>query len=369
MANTTLSIEAVSSSLEGRDHGHSFEITKDSISANRSIVFGYTTDHPNGDSEQEDPDHDPLVVIPEDVYMTVLDFILVTGLLGNALVFTLCWDRSIRTCSYGVILRALALTDSLVLSLICTEDNLDYVGFLHEFLTVHPAFCAFWNGVFVNRDDAVALACRLADSRPLRGRGFPVEEGFPLYLQGSCRLVSSLPCLIILGFNLHILCVIHRHAHFRRNFQGERAESSGSGKLDRATVSLMAVSVMAFLTLVPKTMLEVIELAWMDQHDAVVTAADEAGDDIPPEPHYLVVAHETWPVLNLIYLMNFAQNFYVLMITNARFREVIRKKLCWRCRAGAATRGVSETQLSSVASEIGTVTGTVHTLQSTINGK
>nr|KAG5703616.1 hypothetical protein BaRGS_002490 [Batillaria attramentaria] len=219
--------------------------------------------------------------------MTVLDFILVTGLLGNALVFTLCWDRSIRTCSYGVILRALALTDSLVLSLICTEDNLDYVG----------------------------------------------------------------------------------HAHFRRNFQGERAESSGSGKLDRATVSLMAVSVMAFLTLVPKTMLEVIELAWMDQHDAVVTAADEAGDDIPPEPHYLVVAHETWPVLNLIYLMNFAQNFYVLMITNARFREVIRKKLCWRCRAGAATRGVSETQLSSVASEIGTVTGTVHTLQSTINGK
>nr|KAG5695518.1 hypothetical protein BaRGS_008021 [Batillaria attramentaria] len=349
--------------------------------------------------------------------MTVLDFILVTGLLGNALVFTLCWDRSIRTCSYGVILRALALTDSLVLSLICTEDNLDYVGFLHEFLTVHPAFCAFWNGVLstvtmlspwlvvlLTLDRYVAVVFPLKRASLCTSKAAVVScaaltvitvasrvpdvvhsailthegreecastgEGYYIYSQiTTLGLVSSLPCLIILGFNLHILCVIHRHAHFRRNFQGERAESSGSGKLDRATVSLMAVSVMAFLTLVPKTMLEVIELAWMDQHDAVVTAADEAGDDIPPEPHYLVVAHETWPVLNLIYLMNFAQNFYVLMITNARFREVIRKKLCWRCRAGAATRGVSETQLSSVASEIGTVTGTVHTLQSTINGK
>nr|KAG5703634.1 hypothetical protein BaRGS_002508 [Batillaria attramentaria] len=109
-----------------------------------------------------------------------------------------------------------------------------------------------------------------------------------------------------------------------------------SGRVDRTTCSLMMVSALAFVTLVPKTLLEVMELAWTIQHDTDVEAAEEEGQEPPEEPHYLLRAGATWPLLNLIYLLNFGQNFYVMLIANFRYREVLQRTLFCRSKPRTA---------------------------------
>nr|KAG5703632.1 hypothetical protein BaRGS_002506 [Batillaria attramentaria] len=145
------------------------------------------------------------------------------------------------------------------------------------------------------------------------------------YLQFSTIiLASTIPCVLILGFNLRLLYTLKKDVRLRLDVPEGVSLSS---KVDRTTVSLMVVSAMAFLTLVPKTLLEAIELAWQVKDDS----GEQMNQPEPEYPHALQVATETWPVLNLIYLMNFAQNFYILMFTSPRIRDVIRQKLCGRC--------------------------------------
>nr|KAG5695534.1 hypothetical protein BaRGS_008037 [Batillaria attramentaria]KAG5703635.1 hypothetical protein BaRGS_002509 [Batillaria attramentaria] len=311
-------------------------------------------------------------------YMAILNIILILGVLGNCLVFVAASDSFIRKFSYSVFLRALAISDTLVLITICTEDNLDYANRLQNFLASSVGLCKMWTGLSttvsllspwlvvllsVDRYVGVVFPLKRASYCTLKVAGISIavmtavvmitripdvvfntvlpEDGIPRchidigsssyigYLQFSTIiLASTIPCVLILGFNLRLLYALKKDVRLRLDVPEGVSLSS---KVDRTTVSLMVVSAMAFLTLVPKTLLEVIELTWQVKYDKAEEAALQMNQPKPVYPHGLLVANKTWPVLNLIYLMNFAQNFYILMFTSPRIRNVIRQKLCGRC--------------------------------------
>ncbi|KAK7481600.1 hypothetical protein BaRGS_00016186 [Batillaria attramentaria] len=346
-----------------------------------------TSANPNNESGVEESEGDSCCnqVIPQTTYMAILNTILALGLLGNVLILWSTRDNLINSFSYSVYLRALAVSDSLVLITICTEDNLDNVGKLGEFLTANIAWCKIWTGLSFtvailspwlvvlltfDRYIGVVFPKKRASICTLRVAAFSVTTLIAVVLatrlpdiilakftmddEGNERcdfdaenkayvtytyistlgLSAALPCFLILGFNLHFVYVIQRYA----GYTGGVSPDGGtfSGRVDRTTCSLMMVSAMAFVTLVPKALLEVIELAWTIQHDADVAAAEEAEQEPPAYPDYLLLANNTWPVLNLIYLLNFGQNFYVMLITNFRYREVLQRTLFCRSKPRTA---------------------------------
>nr|KAG5695533.1 hypothetical protein BaRGS_008036 [Batillaria attramentaria] len=171
----------------------------------------------------------------------------------------------------GVFLRALAISDTLVLITTCTEDNLDHANRLQNALASNVGLCKMWTGLSttvsllspwlvvllsVDRYVGVVFPLKRASFCTLKVAGISIavltavamvtripdvvfntvlpEDGIPScnfdigsssyigYLQFSTIiLASTIPCVLILGFNLRLLYTLKkdvRHlSHNRKN--------------------------------------------------------------------------------------------------------------------------------------------------------
>ncbi|XP_041355534.1 uncharacterized protein LOC121373146 [Gigantopelta aegis] len=139
-----------------------------------------------------------------------------------------------------------------------------------------------------------------------------VENHIVIYV-AFMRLVitSNLPCLLILVLNIVIGIHIQRSAAFRKRFT---STSSGSrdNKLDKSLLPLILISMLAFLTTLPSSIV-----------DTVVGVLIVTKSDL----NSLVAVAKFVQPFNFLYMINFGQNFYILMASSANYRNVIKRKL------------------------------------------
>ena len=255
--------------------------------------------------DEEEHEFERMVgVVPAHVYLGVIYFILVFGSIGNACIIALMQDRDFHKLSYPVYLRLLAVSDTLLLACVATEDILDHqYRRLGDFLMYSLTLCKFWNyisslgklsspwlvvamtfdrfvavvyplkrAVFCCRRTAlivcsVVLGAIASETLfyPILSKRFPeesdcsVKESAMDYIIFRTLVIeTSLPCVLILFLNVYIIIAINRSRKFRASSTGtKQTREAKTSRLDKATVSLMAVSVMAFVALVPISTLQV----------------------------------------------------------------------------------------------------------------
>ena len=244
-------------------------------------------------------------VVPRHAYLCFIYIILTSGLIGNACVIALMQNRDFYNLSYPVYLRVLAVSDSFLLISVCTEDILHHnFDRLHDFLTSSVALCKIWTYIrhtasFISPWLVMALTFDrfVAVVFPLK-RAFYcsrrtaiiassilvasilIESSFHLILaeidleQYDCMmpewkslvnysifrvlvLETTLPCTTILILNVYIIIVINRSRKFRAAVGSTQSDGVKTSRVDKATVSLLAVSVMAFIALLPISILQV----------------------------------------------------------------------------------------------------------------
>ena len=240
-------------------------------------------------------------VVPPRVYIGVIYFVFIFGLIGNACILALMRAQDFRHLSYSVYLRFLAIWDSLLLVHTCISDILDvHFGLFSKFELWSEALCKFWSyfGAVVGLNSiwlllaltfdrfvavvfpfkramfcshrtatiisSVLVACVLCES----SYAFLSERN---YEEVSCMepewgsiykylifralfLATLLPFTIILFLDVYIVIVIKRSRSFRAAVGSNQRGGEKPSRVDRATVSLVAVSLMAIVTLVPKAL-------------------------------------------------------------------------------------------------------------------
>ena len=317
-------------------------------------------------SKMEFNDSDVLVGInissPGYAYWTCVIVTASVGLVGNLLVSLLMRHPKLSTLSYPVYLKSLAASDSVMLTYFCATESLRlfeprYSGgygvgvcaltkFIQFFvmllspwlvvgLTLDRYCCVVFplsRGRFCTPNKATIVCssltfASLAMAVPLLA-GVKVEEK-----ANSCffkdhlikyvtfiRLIfsSSLPCLLILVLNVVIGVHIRRGASFRRRFVASRKRSVIT-KQDNSLRPLMLISILAFVTLIPTSVNDCVFVI------VYVTKFDTKA---------LETTLELWSVFTILYLVNFAQNFYILMVSSANYRHMMMAQL--KCRKDVA---------------------------------
>ncbi|GFS17942.1 growth hormone secretagogue receptor type 1 [Elysia marginata] len=338
----------------------------------------------DGDDDFDDIDDDDglgdmVGVVPRHVYLGFIYFILGFGSIGNACIIALMQDKDFHNMSYSVYLQVLAVSDTLLLVTVGVEDILDHqYGRLGHFVTSSVAFCKFWNYVAnVFRLSSPWLVVSMTADR-FAAVVFPLKRSFlcsrstaivvsslvmatafgeavyhivlskPFPEEGACDppawdslenyyyfrtlvLETSLPCVLIFFLNVYIITVINRSRKFRAAAAAGSQEKAP--RVDKATVSLLAVSIMAFVALIPISALQVAE--WrMDKELAeferdLINNKTQDVEGFESLEDRREEAGDIWPALNLVFLFNFGHNFYVMLITGPRFRQ---KVITWfRC--------------------------------------
>ena len=307
--------------------------------------------------------------------------LLVLGLAGNALVMVLMADVKFSTLSYPMFLKFLAISDSLVLLLFGIRESLRLFTF--PFIVgSNYIMCAFiWFVSSTTMTTSPWLVVGLTLDRffcvvfPLKRHllctkkialitcssisvfsiilSVPLLFGFKLQMDKTVcvvqtnflayfaflRLViiSNMPCLLILIFNIVIGIHIQRSARFRKKFTNATSDSM-KDKKDNSLRPLLLISMMAFLTIMPSSVAESV-VAVLINHKVNPGTAD--------------TLLKWWFMLNIPYLVNFAQNFYILMASSVNYRNIMKKKLesLTKSRRTESVRvSVSATQFSDVMS-------------------
>ena len=281
--------------------------------------------------------------------------ILVLGLAGNALVMVLMADVKFSTLSYPVYLKFSAISDSLVLlligfresqrlftspalvatnSILCAfawfalNTTMTTSPWLVVGLTLDRFFCVVFplkRHLLCTRNIAV-ISCScicvisiimclplLFSSKLQTNKAMCVLEANILEFFAFLRLVftSNFPCLLILIFNIVIGIHIQRSARFRKTFTNATSDSM-KDKKDNSLRPLLLISMMAFLTIMPSSVAESV-VAVLMKHKINPGTADT----------FLKLSL----LLNIPYLINFAQNFYILMASSANYRDIMKVKL------------------------------------------
>ena len=281
--------------------------------------------------------------------------ILVLGLAGNALVMVLMTDVKFSTLSYPVYLKFLAISDSLVLLQIVTRESLrlftspylvatnsimcTFIWFtisttmttspwLVVGLTADRFFCVVFplkRHLLCTRKIAlITCSCisvisiimcfpLLFDTKLQMNKSVCVLEANFLEFFASLRLVSTsnFPCLLILMFNIVIGIQIQRSARFRKKFTNATSDTT-KDKKDNSLRPLLLISMMTFLTIMPSSVAESVAAVLM-KHKM--------------NPGTVDTLLKWWLLLNIPYLVNFAQNFYILMASSANYRNIMKDKL------------------------------------------
>ena len=333
---------------------------------------------------------------PGPTYLAFVVLTTVVGLTGNALVLVLTADVKISFLSYSVYLKFLAVSDGIVLATTCTHETLKFFNSFH-YVFGNLVLCDVWRGVrFVVALLSPWLVVGLTVDRfycvvfPLTRNRFCTQRKavivctsmtvasfvviFPFLVDVSIVddpnvvcvlnekfaayfslirlfLNSAIPCLLIFVFNVVIVVHIQRSAAFRRRFAATTAtttttSSSNSNsrhtqnKVDKSLPPLMLISILAFVTLLPAAIVE---------SSLVVMIAFKSYGKV------LFGFMRLWAIFNILYLVNFGQNFYILMSSSPSYRTIMKKRFrCWK-RAPLRTEGVGASTLSVGVAQSGDV--------------
>ena len=287
-------------------------------------------------------------------YMTLILIIACLGVLGNVMSFKLMSDKKLNSFAYSVYLKWVAVSDTVVIAVFTAEHLLASYEYLEIFITFHLAVCRIWDFikttstnlspwviVALTVDRFVCIVFPLSRNRLctkskasklcyiLTFASMTLNVISLAYLNikdGECEftnnehlyrylvfhelvLRSFLPCFAILILNIVIISRIRRSLSFRKQFEISHSTASEEKK-DKSTLSLLLVSIFAFVTLIPLAVTQ-----------ATLMITDVAEFQAPS------LASQLWPLFNLIFLLNFAQNFYIMIASSAQYRTIMKRKV------------------------------------------
>ncbi|XP_041379481.1 probable G-protein coupled receptor 139 [Gigantopelta aegis] len=282
-------------------------------------------------------------------WSTVL-VIAIIGTIGNILQFIMMSDSKLSPLSYSVYLKLLTVSDSLVLSdalalqteyyfkltkvpdindVLCkiVTSYEDFIMLLSPWLvvglTLDKFVCVCFpliRGRFCTKKKAIVVCSCLIGGTILlslpslglmeMGNYGCIPSDLLLYYSMFLRLVMSslLPCVIILLLNIAIISRIRRSNEFRNTFTRHTKTSTR----DNSTRPLMLVSVLAFVTLLPISASQSIsQLFYLLEADT--------------KPGLIIFGLR--PAFHIIFLLNFGQNFFILMASSRNYRQIMKRKL------------------------------------------
>lgn len=300
-------------------------------------------------------------------YVLSIDIIAALGIVGNILTIVLMTSKTQRRYSYAIYMTFLAVFDSLVLAMVATEDTLDHMhDLLETFLNSHIVVCKLWTFILefsliispwllmsmsVDRYVTVvhpkytericrplvslavsAMICVVAMVMvsPLVHAAEYVpdeetEQGFicgmvnpdleHYYMFLSAIMESLLPVSLLFGFNVHTVVTLCRSVR--------GATDISETNIRKITISIVLVSILSAVALVPFAIVSLIE------YILILSDTDR----------YLIgLFGSLWHVFNVIRLVNYAMNFYVLIISSIHHRTMLIEKV-------TCSRNVNQTQL------------------------
>ena len=289
-------------------------------------------------------------------YVVISMVIYVMGLVGNVLVFTLMADKKFSFLSYSVYLRFLAVSDTAVLLVLFLTSTMKYLR-VFDVIAKNLAICRVWvfttytfsmlgpwlvvgltvdrfycvayplqrNRVCTYKKAVIVCSCltvlSLVTNIPLTidvrlSKWSNVEcivSGYFVFYSMFLRVVvrSTLPCLLILIFNVITGIHIQRSSMFRKRFSST-SSSTAVNKQDKSLRPLIVISVLAFVTLVPLSIVEAVL--------AIVLTTKSSFETV-------ISFVKVWPAVRVLYLFNFGQNFYIMMISSSNYRRIMKNKL------------------------------------------
>ena len=116
--------------------------------------------------------------------------------------------------------------------------------------------------------------------------------------------------------------------HRRQATKKEHSKPTGgshSQAKSSATISLTYISISAFLSLAPHAIIHTLFMAFLDQYDRRLEE-----NPLAPVPQNLQNLVRVWDIFDLVLLLNFSQNFYILLLTN-RYVAQASSKVFRRC--------------------------------------
>ncbi|ESO96398.1 hypothetical protein LOTGIDRAFT_159802 [Lottia gigantea] len=253
------------------------------------------------------------VINPENIgYVSGLCILAVFGTLGNVLILIMFSKKEFSKTSYSIYIRSAAISDTIFMLMNISEDVMDHVTSYSpdQLMATSYGFCIFWSvtkGTFRTASPWIVVALALdrcvAIWKPLNrtryctkktaeiitaiiiltslgvelGLALPfttmlIEEGYIICadtgisgeLSTIKRLVTEtgLPCITMLIPNLLVIIKIQQSLKFRRSFS---TANDQKGKVAKSARPLLVVSCLAFITLLPISITEVVELSRMNQ--------------------------------------------------------------------------------------------------------
>ena len=353
----------------------------DGLNSTENITNNDFTTDDDDEEEYDDLWYD--FEIQGKTYMACILFIALVGVAGNVMSFILMMDKKLNSFAYSIYIKWMAVTDSVLLVMVSTEDSLDTYRLYDQFSTYDVILCKVWNfaknmtfilspwlvvaltldrfvcvvfplsrHMLCTRSKAIQLCCimtvvtatlnidRLIFIRIEENTCFlpykPEVGRFEMFR--NLVLKSTLPCVFVLVLNIATISRIRRSLSFRKQFTKVEKERE-----DKVTLPLLLVSGFAFVTLLPRSVTEVAEILFkLFQPDGVG----------------LILANSMWPIFNVIYLMNFAQNFFILIASWPEYRMIM-KDIFSRSKAKKQTKSsqspsteISETCVSNMADAV-----------------
>ncbi|XP_041355281.1 kappa-type opioid receptor-like [Gigantopelta aegis] len=305
-------------------------------------------------------------------WSTVL-VIAIIGTIGNILQFIMMSDSKLSPFSYSVYLKFISVSDSLVLSYAIAQQT-EYYFKLTKVPDINNVLCKIvisyevfamllspWLVVGLTLDRFVCVCFPLTRGRfctkkksivvcscmiggtillSLPSLGFMElgnygcrPSGLLLHYSMFLRLIMSslLPCVIILLLNIGITSRIKRSNEFRNTFTRHRKESTN----ENSTRPLVLISILAFVTLLPVSVSESIsQLFYLLEADAKAVS----------------LGFGLWPAFHIFYLLNFGQNFFILMASSRNYRQIMKRKLvCFSEKVGRKRQNLPALQIMGSA--------------------
>ena len=289
-------------------------------------------------------------------YLACILFIALAGVAGNVMSFILMMDKKLNSFAYSIYFKWMAVSDSVLLVMVSTEDTMHtygrYPGYVMAYdiilckvwyfikyvtfilspwlvvaLTLDRFVCVVFplsRHVLCTKSKAIKLCLSLTlvaaalnidtliftniDNENICGTQ-DILEIAQYWVFLNIVVKSALPCALVLVLNIVTISRIRRSLSFRKLFTGDNIRKTEKEREDKVTMPLLLVSGFAFVTLLPRTVTEVVEdFLHMVQHYGIA----------------MILANNIWPICNVIYIMNFAQNFYILIASWPEYRMVIK---------------------------------------------
>ncbi|XP_041355334.1 probable G-protein coupled receptor 139 [Gigantopelta aegis] len=284
-------------------------------------------------------------------YWAIVLSIAIIGTIGNIVQFIMMSDSKLSSLSYSVYLKFLAVSDSLVLNATLLVETETQFCLLSLF-TINDALCKIlasyglctmmlspWLVMGLTLDRFVCVCYPLTRVRfCTRKKAIVVcssmtvaaillitpvlvllklenyecissSDHLDVYVMFIRLIMSSvIPCVAILVLNIVIIIRIKRSNEFRNMFLRQRADHTK----DSATRPLVLISVLAFVTILPYSASTVISRVFV---------LLQTGREV------VLLSSRLSPVFNVIFLLNFGQNVFILMGSSQNYRRIMKRKL------------------------------------------